>query len=74
MPPHNQQFSDHYYGKIEGIVEKILYESERELVEMGVPIKTRHKEVAPNQFELCSSFEEAGKMIDHNLLKNDVLR
>ena len=38
-------------------------------MEMGVPVKTRHKEVAPNQFEFCSLFENAGNAIDHNLLK-----
>ena len=50
MPPHNQQFSDHYYGRIEPIIENILQEAEDELLEIGVPIKTRHKEVALNQY------------------------
>ena len=74
MPPHHQQFSDHYYGRIETIVEKILDEAEEELFEMGVPVKTRHKEVAPNQFEFCSLFEDAGNAIDHNILKLEVLK
>lgn len=48
--------------------------AEDELVEMGVPIKTRHKEVAPNQFEFCSVFEEAGHAVDHNILTMEVMK
>ncbi len=40
---------------------------------MGLPIKTRHKEVAPNQYEFCSVFEDASRAIDHNLLKMSVV-
>lgn len=40
---------------------------------MGVPVKTRHKEVAPNQYEFCSIFEEASLAIDHNLLKQQII-
>lgn len=40
---------------------------------MGIPTKTRHKEVAPNQYEFCSIFEDAGKAIDHNLIKMWIL-
>lgn len=46
----NQQFSDHYYGKIPSNVEEILKEVEGELLEIGIPFKTKHNEVAPNQF------------------------
>ena len=50
MPAKHQQFSDHYYGKLPGKIQKVLREVEAELLEIGVPCKTRHKEVAPNQF------------------------
>lgn len=72
--PKNQQFSDHYYGKIPTIVEEIFRDAERELLEIGVPCKTRHKEVAANQYEFCPLFEEAGKSIDHNLILMEILK
>lgn len=74
VPPRNQQFSDHYYGKLPGIVEEVLSEVERELFEIGVPVKTRHKEVAINQFEFCPLFEDACKAIDHNMIMMEILR
>lgn len=46
-----------------------MKEAEDELLELGVPIKTRHAEVAPNQYEFCSLFEDAMTAVDHNLLK-----
>ena len=73
MPPHNQQFSDHYYGRIEPIIENILQEAEDELLEIGVPIKTRHKEVALNQYEICPMFEDASRCIDQNMMKMKVI-
>jgi glutamine synthetase len=74
VPPRNQQFSDHYYGKLPAIVEDILSEVERELFELGVPVKTRHKEVALNQFEFCPLFEDVCKAIDHNMIMMEILR
>jgi glutamine synthetase len=74
IPPRNQQFSDHYYAKIPAIVEDILSEVERELFEIGVPVKTRHKEVAINQFEFCPLFEDVCKAIDHNMIMMEILR
>ena len=58
---------------MEPAVEKILGESEDELLEIGVPIKTRHKEVAPNQYEFCSVFEDASRAIDQNLIKMNII-
>ena len=74
VPPRNQQFSDHYYGKLPSIVEEVLSEVERELFEIGVPVKTRHKEVAINQFEFCPLFEDACKAIDHNMIMMEILK
>ena len=74
VPPRHQQFSDHYYGKLPARVEDILKEVERELFEIGVPVKTRHKEVAINQFEFCPLYEDCGKAIDHNMITMEVLK
>ena len=74
MPPKNQQFSDHYYGKIPRKVEEAFDAVEKELLEIGIPCKTRHKEVAPNQFEFCPLFEEAGKTIDHNMILMEIMK
>lgn len=74
MPAKHQQFSDHYYGKLPAKVESVLREVEQELLAIGVPCKTRHKEVAPCQFEFCPLFEEAGKSIDHNMVLMEVMK
>ena len=74
MPPKHQQFSDHYYGKIPAKIEEALRAAEKELLEIGVPCKTRHKEVAPNQFEFCPLYEDTGKAIDHNMMLMEVLK
>lgn len=74
LPPKNQQFSDHYFGRIDSKILEILNEVEYELLKMGVPIKTKHKEVAINQYEMSCSFENASSAIDHNMLMIDVLR
>ena len=73
MPPHSQQFSDHYYSRLEPKIEQMLSEAEDELLEIGVPIKTRHKEVAPNQYEMCAVFEDASRCIDQNMIKMKIL-
>ena len=51
----------------------MLSEAEDELLEIGVPIKTRHKEVAPNQYEMCAVFEDASRCIDQNMIKMRIL-
>jgi glutamine synthetase len=70
----NQQFSDHYYGKMPVRVEDILKEVEGELLEVGIPFKTKHNEVANNQFEFCAIYEEAGKSIFQNLVTMQILK
>jgi len=73
VPPKHQQMEDHYFGRIPTRVLAALSEAEYELYRLGVPIKTRHNEVAPAQFEMAPIFEEAHLAIDHNLLTMDVL-
>ncbi|KAI7866823.1 glutamine synthetase type III N terminal-domain-containing protein [Spinellus fusiger] len=73
LPPRHQQLEDHYFGKIPTRVLAAISECEFELAKLGVPIKTRHNEVAPAQFEVAPIFEEAMLAVDHNLLTMDVL-
>ncbi|KAJ3219347.1 hypothetical protein HDU67_001566 [Dinochytrium kinnereticum] len=72
-PPKHQQLEDHYFGQIPSRIISAIAEAEYELLKVGVPIKTRHNEVAPNQFEMAPIFEEASVAVDHNLLTMDVL-
>lgn len=73
VPPKHQQLEDHYFGQIPSRVLACLSEAELELWKLGVPIKTRHNEVAPQQFEMAPIFEEASVAVDHNLLTMEVL-
>ncbi|WP_437397029.1 glutamine synthetase III family protein [Flagellimonas lutimaris] len=68
-----QQLDDHYFGVIPPRVLGFMSELERECTKLGIPVKTRHNEVAPNQFELAPVFEEANLSVDHNLLLMDVM-
>ncbi|ORX65665.1 glutamine synthetase/guanido kinase [Linderina pennispora] len=73
LPPRHQQLEDHYFGRIPTRVMRTISELELECLRLGVPIKTRHNEVAPAQFEVAPIFEEASVAVDHNLLTMDVL-
>ncbi|MDR2040387.1 MAG: glutamine synthetase III [Bacteroidales bacterium] len=64
----NQQLEDHYFGAIPTRVSAFMRELEYECYKLGIPVKTRHNEVAPNQFELAPIYEEANLAVDHNLL------
>ena len=64
----NQQLEDHYFGSIPSRVEAFMLDLEIECHKLGIPAKTRHNEVAPNQFELAPIFEECNLANDHNLL------
>lgn len=64
----NQQLEDHYFGSIPERVLKFMEELEYEAYKLGIPVKTRHNEVAPNQFELAPIYEECNLATDHNLL------
>ena len=64
----NQQMDDHYFGSIPERVENFMRDIEIHALELGIPVKTRHNEVAPGQFELAPIFEEANLAVDHNML------
>lgn len=68
-----QQLDDHYFGVIPNRVLSFMSDLEKECTKLGIPVKTRHNEVAPNQFELAPVFEEANLAVDHNLLLMDVM-
>jgi glutamine synthetase len=70
----NQQLEDHYFGPIPARVQAYIADVEQELFRLGVPVKTRHNEVAPAQFETAPVFEEVNAACDHNALTMDVLR
>ena len=64
----NQQMDDHYFGAIPERVAAFMRDLEMQALELGIPCKTRHNEVAPNQFELAPIFEETNLAVDHNML------
>lgn len=69
----NQQLEDHYFGAIPERVQRFMEELEYEAYSLGIPVKTRHNEVAPNQFELAPIYEECNLAVDHNLLVMSVM-
>jgi len=73
-PPRGQQLEDHYFGGIPERVQACISEVEHELYKLGVPITTRHNEVAPSQFEMAPYFEETDIAVDHNQLVMATLR
>ncbi len=70
----DQQLSDHYFGSIPDRVKSFMREFEFEAYKLGIPVKTRHNEVAPNQFECAPVYEETNIAVDHNQLIMDVMR
>ena len=70
----NQQLEDHYFGAIPTRVMEFMKELEIESLKLGIPLKTRHNEVAPNQFELAPVFKECNLANDHNLLVMALMR
>ncbi|MCC9043804.1 glutamine synthetase III [Myroides sp. M-43] len=69
-----QQLDDHYFGSIPTRVLNYMHDLENHCILLGIPVKTRHNEVAPNQFELAPIFEEANLAVDHNSLLMDVMK
>ena len=67
-PPKGQEFDDHYFGAIPERVLAFMLDSERELLKLGIPVKTRHNEVAPGQYEIAPVFESANLANDHQQL------
>lgn len=72
-PAKGQQLEDHYFGSIPVRVLNYMMDLEQECMKLGIPVKTRHNEVAPNQFELAPIFEEANLAVDHNTLLMDIM-
>ena len=68
-----QQLDDHYFGSIPQRAMGFMRELESECMKLGIPVKTRHNEVAPNQFELAPIYEEANLAVDHNSLLMDIM-
>ncbi len=69
-----QQLDDHYFGSIPSRMLSFMNELEEVSILLGIPVKTRHNEVAPSQFELAPIFEEVNLSVDHNALLNDVMK
>ncbi len=72
-PAKGQQMDDHYFGSIPERVQNFMKEFELEALKLGIPIVTRHNEVAPGQYEAAPVFEEVNVAVDHNLLIMDVM-
>ena len=70
----NQQMDDHYFGTIPMRVQAFMKDLEIRALELGIPCKTRHNEVAPNQFEVAPIFEECNLAVDHNMLLMSLMR
>ena len=70
----NHQLEDHYFGAIPTRVAAFMKDLEIQALELGIPVKTRHNEVAPNQFELAPIFEECNLAVDHNMLIMSLMR
>lgn len=73
-PPKGQEFDDHYFGAIPERVLAFMLETERELFKLGIPVKTRHNEVAPGQYEIAPVFESSNLATDHQQLMMITLR
>lgn len=73
-PPKGQELEDHYFGSIPRRVLSFMQDVEQELWKLGVPVKTRHNEVAPSQYELAPIFERTTIASDHNMLTMEVLK
>lgn len=74
LPPKGQEMNDHYYGTLKEKVERFMAELDSELWQLGVMAKTKHNEVAPNQFELAIMFASANVAVDQNQLSMDVIK
>lgn len=72
-PAKGQQLDDHYFGSIPSRAMSFMMDLEMECMKLGIPVKTRHNEVAPNQFELAPIYEEANLAVDHNSLIMDIM-
>ncbi|WP_439882973.1 glutamine synthetase III family protein [Pontibacter sp. MBLB2868] len=72
-PAKGQQLEDHYFGSIPSRVHAYMVDFEKTALRLGIPLRTRHNEVAPNQFECAPTFEDANLAVDHNQLLMDIM-
>jgi glutamine synthetase len=73
-PPKGQELEDHYFGAIPERILACMLETETELYKLGVPVKTRHNEVSPAQYEIAVTFENANVATDHNMLVMETMK
>jgi len=73
-PPKGQEMEDHYFGSIRPRVLNFMADCERRLYKLGIPVKTRHNEVSPGQFEIAPFFEPVNVAVDHNMLVMETLK
>src|SRR5919198_1186160 len=73
-PPKGQEMEDHYFGSIPERMLAFMHDLERELYQVGVPVKTRHNEVAPSQYEVAPIFENANVATDHQMMTMEMMR
>ncbi len=74
LPPKGQEFNDHYYGTIKERIELFMAELDNELWKIGIMAKTKHNEVAPNQFEIALMFNTANVSVDQNQVTMDMIK
>ncbi len=72
--PKGQDLQDHYFGTVKDRIISFMKEVEDSAIELGIPVKTRHNEVAPAQHEVAAVFEKASRSVDHNLLMMQIMR
>jgi glutamine synthetase len=72
-PAKGQQLEDHYFGSIPSRVHSFMVDFEKSALKLGIPLRTRHNEVAPNQFECAPTYEDANLAVDHNQLLMDIM-
>lgn len=73
-PPKGQELQDHYFGSVKDRILAFMREFEEKALELGIPVKTRHNEVAPAQHEIAPVFEKASLAVDHNILLMELMR
>ena len=73
-PAKGQQMDDHYFGTIKGKILNFMEDFDKELYRRGIPAKTRHNEVSPNQFEIAPLYEISNLGVDHNLQLMDIIK
>src|SRR5690606_36233960 len=72
-PAKGQQLEDHYFGSIPRRVHRFMVDFETEALRLGIPLRTRHNEVAPSQYECAPMYEEGNLAVDHNQLLMDLM-